>query len=345
MKTPAPTSRKGKGKTATRSRERLFIINDPRAPRLCPELASEIGLNESILLLQLEYLIGISTHLIDGRRWTYQSVTDLQGMFPFWGRATIQRTIESLESQQLIIVANHNKMKYDRTRWFALNPEGVNGLKSIRLAEPGEPFQNGTAVDNSSPPAEAVPNRNKAFQSGTGSFQDGTTIPEITPESTSEITQDPSKLRKAEPQLTIVDKPVDKASGPPRPKGDAPATEFWSDAIAQYAIELSRTILHDELHVQSNISNAMHRWRDSGLAVDAFIERMEEAKVRTLKHTATIRTAPNLAARGCAFGQKNRAPYFFAVLKDLISGGGAERGQDPLREEEASDDRADARAV
>jgi hypothetical protein len=40
--------------------ERVFVLNDPNAPRLSPALAIEIGLNESILFLQLEFWIAIS---------------------------------------------------------------------------------------------------------------------------------------------------------------------------------------------------------------------------------------------------------------------------------------------
>ena len=39
--------------------ERIFTLNDPHALRICGSLAQEIGLNESIVLLQLEFLISL----------------------------------------------------------------------------------------------------------------------------------------------------------------------------------------------------------------------------------------------------------------------------------------------
>ncbi|MBK7201886.1 MAG: hypothetical protein IPH87_15215, partial [Anaerolineae bacterium] len=63
----------------------LLILNDPHPMRICPELALEIGLNESIVLLQLDYLLRIAPdderHWHDGQKWTHQSLTDLQAHF------------------------------------------------------------------------------------------------------------------------------------------------------------------------------------------------------------------------------------------------------------------------
>src|SRR5688500_963155 len=125
---------------------RVLILNDQCAPRLSPALAEEIGFNESILFLQLEFWIAISGHERDGRRWTYQSLSDLERFFRFWSRPTINRAIHSLEKQNLIFVADeYNRYKYDRTRWFAINFEGVRKLKSIAVVrDETTPYQNET---------------------------------------------------------------------------------------------------------------------------------------------------------------------------------------------------------
>lgn len=113
-------------------RPRLFVINDPHPMRISPELAIEIGYNESVVLLQLEYLISISnTHEIENDLWTYQSLEDLQGFFPWWSLATISRILRNLEELKLIKIGCFNKKGYDRTQWFALNAEGISSLKSV----------------------------------------------------------------------------------------------------------------------------------------------------------------------------------------------------------------------
>jgi hypothetical protein len=118
----------------SRRRSALFVMNDPYPLRISGQLATEIGFNESVLLLQIEYLISISnTEMREGKLWTYQSLDDLRGFFPWWGRETINRTIHRLCEMELILIGNFNQRKGDHTRWFALNPVGIQRLKSVRL--------------------------------------------------------------------------------------------------------------------------------------------------------------------------------------------------------------------
>ena len=115
-------------------RQRLFVLNDPHALRISGELAVEIGFNESIVLLQLEYLLSISDHEREGRVWTYQSLQELKDhYFPWWSVATIGRVIKRLEELELISIGHFNRAGYDRTQWFSLNPAGLKRLHSLRL--------------------------------------------------------------------------------------------------------------------------------------------------------------------------------------------------------------------
>lgn len=121
--------------------KRILIPNQPTGTRIFPDLAVEIGLNESMLLLQLEFWISISGHEYDGQQWTYQSTRGMQKTFPYWSHTTINRTIKSLLDKDLIIdTREFNEKSYDKTRWFALNHTGLSKLKSIRIDD-FEPFQ------------------------------------------------------------------------------------------------------------------------------------------------------------------------------------------------------------
>ena len=158
--------------SARTSYQRIFILNEPVSPRINPALAVEIGLNESIVLLQIEYWISVSQHFIDGQRWTYQSVREMQKkVFPFWSIATINRTVQSLLQKGYLIEGNFNKAKYDKTRWFALNFEKLSELKSIAIQYDTGVFQNET----------------RSTQNETRSTQNETTIPENTTENTTDI--------------------------------------------------------------------------------------------------------------------------------------------------------------
>lgn len=152
-------------------RNRLFDLEGQWLARVCPKLALEIGFNESLLLLQLEFLIAISNLEKEGQRWTYQSVTDLGKMFPFWSRAKINRVIKRLENRGLINVGNFNRKKYDKTRWFAINIGEAEKLESIKVVK-----------------REQWPDQNELdlVQIETHSDHDETTIPNITTDTTPE---------------------------------------------------------------------------------------------------------------------------------------------------------------
>jgi hypothetical protein len=114
--------------------KRIFTLNENRALRINSALAYEIGLRESIMLLQLEFLISISDNERDGKKWTYQSAQDLRtNYFPFWSVSTIQRALKGLEQEELIIKGNYNRRKSDRTLWYSLNYEKLSELKSIKI--------------------------------------------------------------------------------------------------------------------------------------------------------------------------------------------------------------------
>lgn len=153
---------------------RLLVINDPNSPRICPQLAVEIGLAESILFLQVEFWIAtLQGKIIDGRKWVYKSLSEIKEVFAFWGTATISRTISSLEQQDLISVRNDlNDRKGDKTQWFSLNPDGINSLKSVHLKVEGM--------------EQPIPKWNSDFQNGMGTFQNGIAIPETSSETSSE---------------------------------------------------------------------------------------------------------------------------------------------------------------
>lgn len=146
---------------------------EPIILRVLPDLAAEIGLNASLVLLQMAYWIRIGRHEHDGRYWTYQSLRDMQEKaFPFWSHMTIQRAIERLLEKNLLIARDDlNQRKGDNTRWFALNPEGFTALRSVTLVSLGRRLtleQSVTGLE----------------QLVTAPSQDVTTLPQTTAENT-----------------------------------------------------------------------------------------------------------------------------------------------------------------
>lgn len=93
-----------------------------------PALAVKIGLNESIVLQQLQYWLKKSTHFIDGHYWVYNTYAAWKEQFPFWSDKTIRRIIQKLETEGYIITGNFNKIQSDRTKWYRIDFGALNAL-------------------------------------------------------------------------------------------------------------------------------------------------------------------------------------------------------------------------
>jgi hypothetical protein len=176
---------------------RLFVLNDSHAPWLSPALAQEIGLNESILFLQLEFLIAVRGTLVGGRTWVRMSVRDLVEEFPFWSSSTINRALRTLISGGLLLAEDFNEAKYDKTRWFSINLAAASRLKSIAVKVSGRGSQTGG-------------HDTRSTQNGIGSTQDETRstqnetaidrelTPETNPESTHTPAPSPAGMKQGE---------------------------------------------------------------------------------------------------------------------------------------------------
>lgn len=87
------------------------------------KLASVIGLNESIVLQQLNYwLHGKSAKQINDRLWIYNTYDNWQkDNFPFWSKSTVRRALDSCIKKGLIITGNFNKAGFDNTKWYSID--------------------------------------------------------------------------------------------------------------------------------------------------------------------------------------------------------------------------------
>ena len=60
----------------------------------------------------------------------------------------------------------------------------------------------------------------------------------------------------------------------------------------------------------------MNRYRQSGLALEAFVEQLYAARQVTKERTAAIKGRPK--ADGQGYAPKNKMAYYFAIVEDLI---------------------------
>ena len=112
-----------------------------------PELAVKIGLNEAIILQQIHYWVtqnkAKNNNFKDGYHWVYNTYDQWHENFPFWSVITIKRIFKKLETNQLIITGNFNKLKIDQTKWYRINYKKLDEICGFPL------YQNDTMVVSS----------------------------------------------------------------------------------------------------------------------------------------------------------------------------------------------------
>ncbi|MGL5440341.1 MAG: hypothetical protein ACRDA4_08215 [Filifactoraceae bacterium] len=100
------------------------------------ELAKIIGLNEAIVLQQIEYWININAKSKNsdytfkaGFQWTYNSISDWQEEFPFWSYDTVKRTLKKLRDKGILITGNYNELPADRTIWYRIDYAALDNIE------------------------------------------------------------------------------------------------------------------------------------------------------------------------------------------------------------------------
>jgi len=104
-----------------------------------PTLAQAIGLNEAIVVQQVHYWIQSNKrnkqNSHKGHTWTFNSIESWQEQFPFWSVSTVKRIFKKLEDDEILIVDNFNKLKFDRTKWYRINYKKLTFLAvNVELA-------------------------------------------------------------------------------------------------------------------------------------------------------------------------------------------------------------------
>lgn len=91
---------------------------------------------------------------------------------------------------------------------------------------------------------------------------------------------------------------------PPPPK----LPPYLEDVVSRYSREL-----HDEEHIAQNLGQAGRLWKASGWSESAFGQALTEAKEITLRRDIKKR-----ATVGGEIGARNKMPYYFKVLRDVL---------------------------
>jgi DnaD/phage-associated family protein len=215
----------------------------PENPLLVlPTLASSIGMNESIILQQMQYWILRTSNHRDGYKWVYNTYEDWAKQFPFWSVTTIRRAITKLENLGILVTGNYNQLKLDKTKWYRIDYQRVDDLFSSF-------FQQETEQDS---PLDSPCDQSVSSELQTD-FTEVTNLDRPLPESTSENT---SKIYTVEKRA--------HANNPLTPhsfyeeNGFGTIGGYISQKITQWCIDLS-----DELVIEAMkfaIENGSKTW-------------------------------------------------------------------------------------
>ena len=127
---------------------RIFTLNNPLSPRICPELAVEIGLNESVLLLQYEFWLATEGEERDGYIWIRRTVREIRKDFCFWSTGTIGNIIQSLVKSGYMVEGKYDDAPGKNGRWLRFDFDRLSTLKSIHIICPDseQPLSKNTPI-------------------------------------------------------------------------------------------------------------------------------------------------------------------------------------------------------
>ena len=169
------------------------------------ELATILGLNEALVLQQLNYWIEINKknkrNFHEGKYWTYNTINEWQEEFPFWSTSTVKRTFKKLRDMNLIIVDNFNLYQMDRTLWYTINYEELE-----RLVENNEKTNEESLSDREEQNDTSIGSKDNSHNMQNDQMEKAnmnSAIPEITTETSSDISnQSINQSREGMDRLT-----------------------------------------------------------------------------------------------------------------------------------------------
>ena len=104
-----------------------LLINEAPLQTL-PTLAKSIGLDRAVILQQIHYWMSSSKHEVEGNLWIYNSYTSWAEQFPWLSPEGVRYHLRALEKAEYLIAGNFNKDKRDRTKWYRINYDKLDGL-------------------------------------------------------------------------------------------------------------------------------------------------------------------------------------------------------------------------
>lgn len=249
------------------------------------DLADKIGLNEAIVLQQVNYWITGSTagEEHEGRKWVYNTFEKWQEEnFPFWSVDTVKRTFTKLKKMGLVDVKQLRKSQHDHTNFYTINYENdlltdQGNLPQSKGAKCPEPAGQNAPADNGEMPQS-----------------DGANCPDLhtetTSETTAETTADRSGVGASPPSpggVSGLPAVIPKGKRPdPKQKQleeetafQAKCREAWHSYKAAYIQKYSVAPIRDQ-KINTQVKQLVKRLGEAaGAVAEFFVLNVKDARV------------------------------------------------------------------
>lgn len=96
------------------------------------DLAKRYGVECAILIHHFQHWIRVNRrckrNIRDGKCWTFQTRKEIQAHFGYWTFEEVKYLCEKLVALDVLVTANYNKIKIDKTLWYAFKNEELFGV-------------------------------------------------------------------------------------------------------------------------------------------------------------------------------------------------------------------------
>ena len=92
------------------------------------EIANEYGVEIAIMFDMFCFWISKNEannyNFQDGKYWTFNSAKGFKKLFPYWSEKKIQRILQKMVEEDLIVKGNYNENPWNQTSWYAFGNMG-----------------------------------------------------------------------------------------------------------------------------------------------------------------------------------------------------------------------------
>ncbi|MEX6285516.1 conserved phage C-terminal domain-containing protein [Providencia hangzhouensis] len=114
-----------------------LLLLKTRPQIVIPELAVRLGLNEALLLQQVQYWLSETSSGVDheGHRWIYNTIEEWREQFPYFSESTIKRAFNNLKKLGVLNIEQINKRTHDRTNYYSINYEHALLSDEVKMTQ------------------------------------------------------------------------------------------------------------------------------------------------------------------------------------------------------------------